>query len=635
MTSVLPRPLFVPVAPYRGEQLISLVARAAKENEVSRLAKVLAHAGILTAAPGFCAFTRQDRNQSLAALLSVSVDEISSRFHSRVGGSNQYVSYFGVVLPRDFIEAKFRRVSPERLRAAPYDPMEWAIRPLSYCPETMQILIFECPHCERKLDWLYTKGPTKCQRCGHSLLDVDPEYAPAVLHSDLRFIASLVSFDANVRARALAKLPSPFSDWTSGQVFSGLIELCILTICAEVKVETKTLCSWRSGDFSFASPLRLVHALNVMRYWSSEFPRVVSDIAKIGSSGERKNSILIALKPLLKFTRSNVPETPLGELIREQLPSVIRMQGIPLKHYTKSKVLNVPRYDAVTTNEAIKLFGIAGSALSRLHKSSKTLVAAQGLQKGLTLYDAERLSYSIAQIRKSVGHHAVARILGIPACFVGTLADRGLINRISDADALLMTQAKESFDRESVHALCVKLEESRVNLPNAGIPIDSGLNERREEALVWAEIIASVIDGRLQIRGYNDSKRGFAKRALVRQADLDYIVRKIPKTSVEERSVSAIIAAQVLRWSDERVSQAAREGLIAGSKIGNDFSIPLAAIRSFRDRYVLPNEIAVLVGCRIRQVSSLMRKMRIPAVATVFHCSIYSRDQALAAFKNF
>ncbi len=324
MTPVLPKPLFIGVSPYPGEPLVSVIARTADENVVGKLSTLLAHIDVDVGLPEFFAFTNQGSCLPLASLLSVSTDDVASRLYPRIGNEGSQVSYFGLSLPRRYIEAKRRRVAPAGLQKAPYDRMAWSIRALSYCPETMQLLISVCPHCGRVLNWTDTRGPTNCGRCGLSLLDANPGYAPELSRDDLRQIAELVSFDTDTRARALSDLPMPFAGWPSGDVFTSILELSILTICADRKVETKTLCNWRNRDFSYATPECLSQGLHLMMNWADQFPSLVAKIAKIEMNEDGRNSVLVALRPLLKFTRNGVPTTLLGKLICDELPGIIR-----------------------------------------------------------------------------------------------------------------------------------------------------------------------------------------------------------------------------------------------------------------------------------------------------------------------
>jgi hypothetical protein len=367
-----------------------------------------------------------------------------------------------------------------------------------------------------------------------------------------------------------------------------------------------------------------------MKNWADQFPSLVAKIAKIEMNEDGRNSVLVALRPLLKFTRNGVPTTLLGKLICDELPGIIREEGIPLKHFGGSKVLNVPRTGAITTNEAVKLFGVNRSTLRRLHGEGNCLVTNDQRKKSVILYDKDSLASSIAIFRDADDCYTVAHSLGIPACFVSALAEHGLLRRVSDHDALLMTRGGELYDREAINQLATILNALPHGDAVSGISIDQALTMRREEADVWAEVFLALVDRRLPIVGYRSSNRGFVGSALVSPTDFDGVVSGVPAITTDERCVSSIVAAHILDWTDMRVAVAIREGLIRGSKIGREFSIPLTALREFRNKYILPNEIAVLVGLGIRSVSAMMRKRNVPAVFTAFRCAVYRRDDVLA-----
>jgi len=221
------RPLFARVAPHWDESLLSLVSRSCAANVFERPADLMRFAGIRVARCGSIVFMDSQRTVALPDLLSVPPEDIGLRLHPRVvdGGFPEGVDWYGAVLPRRYVESRTRRVSPLSLRSSPYHRSTWMIRPLSFCAESWERLIRNCPYCERTLGWHQALGPWRCEWCGRSLRHYRGEQVLKDLRSDLQIATDLVSPDATTRRNALSKLPPPFCKWGAGEAFAAIVEL--------------------------------------------------------------------------------------------------------------------------------------------------------------------------------------------------------------------------------------------------------------------------------------------------------------------------------------------------------------------------------------------------------------------------
>src|SRR5579859_2931114 len=190
--------------PIPGESLLGLVARAVDRNGFRSLNVVLRLADIAGSTAGILPRVDQDAVERLAYVLKVPSAEIISRTHRAVepedGASGTFIDFYGVPLRALYREKARRRVSPRALAIAPYHRAIHDIRPLLFCPETMEYLIDRCPVCDRLLGWHSTCGVAMCEHClddnGRPFVDLRDFPQPMVevtSHTGLCLIAGLVN----------------------------------------------------------------------------------------------------------------------------------------------------------------------------------------------------------------------------------------------------------------------------------------------------------------------------------------------------------------------------------------------------------------------------------------------------------
>lgn len=122
------------------------------------------------------------------------------------------------------LEIKNRRVSPASLRASAHHRARWQIRLLPFCSESWEYLIDTCPSdaCGKPLRW---GDCLEVDRCEHCEFDLKAATVPCVQLSYrgvLGFVADLLHPSAEMRARAVSRLPEPLNSVPPGEVFDLL-----------------------------------------------------------------------------------------------------------------------------------------------------------------------------------------------------------------------------------------------------------------------------------------------------------------------------------------------------------------------------------------------------------------------------
>lgn len=160
LNHTLPLPLLIRVDPRPDEALLSILVRASQENVLGRLHRVASLAHLEKHRVEYLPFTAVQASESLAALLGVDEQLVSMRMHPKAAHSSadEYIDWYGTVLPRRYVET--RRIRFGNAGVEDFVRAQWAIRPLSFCPETGDILRHSCPSCGVDQVWAKVREST-------------------------------------------------------------------------------------------------------------------------------------------------------------------------------------------------------------------------------------------------------------------------------------------------------------------------------------------------------------------------------------------------------------------------------------------------------------------------------------------
>lgn len=158
----------------------------------------------------------------IAKLLKTSPEEKRSRtykLNTFEHSLSKTIEFFGVQIRTQYRNAGRgrRRVSPRALIRSAHHRAIWEITPISFDPETMEVLLSECPVCKHALGWSRLQGVTKCDRCrdvdGRSVDLRDYASVQSVLEPHdpeaLQFVVGLIHpiEDNKRKARSLIREP--------------------------------------------------------------------------------------------------------------------------------------------------------------------------------------------------------------------------------------------------------------------------------------------------------------------------------------------------------------------------------------------------------------------------------------------
>jgi hypothetical protein len=601
--------LRVQITPQAGESLLSLVARAAHKNVFEQPSQVLKFAGIKSAAPWFLPFTVAEHAEDIALLLSLDVAEIRARMHPSVTqpGMVELIDWYGTPLPRRFIEASARRYSPATMASSPYHQAISMLRPLQFCPLSMEYLRSSCMQCQRALGWSKTRGIDFCEYCNKHLGGPAERSVPHELHQGLRDATALVSTNAELRKEALSKFPAPFRQWEAGIVFAALIELGAM---AAQSADDASPAVWPTSgnDFSRIEPIHVAEGQRILADWPNSLQTIVRKVATAAAERGATDGQLAFLGPFKKyFLRKTfddgTSERPLNSLLVSEITEIVQTLALPIRSYGGAQRFQFRSDKVITASEAAHEFGVAFKILKRLDSGGDSVISRVKYDRGVKIYDPEKLRSSLELYRARISSYKTGSAVGLPDYTLPTLADAGMIAAITDKDALLMARVAMLFEKKSVEAFVASFDDLTGQHPHAAVSLYEAVGHRRIEREIWAKLFSALSAREIVCLGINDSARGLTKRLLVDRDRITGFIKEIPSQPLPDLEVTSIAAEWILAASPEFVSAAIRNRLLPARRVRQNIMIPLAAIAELHDRYISPKEIARVLGVSLQSVS--------------------------------
>lgn len=596
---------------------MSLIVRHGQANLVARPADLLTEIGIETAAPSFVAFTQTDRAQDLAAAFGADLKEIEDRLHPAMDDElPARVMFNGIALERRFLEAKMRRVSPLSLNESPHQRAYWQVRPLKFCPESMEMLLERCNACGEEFGWARCRDLLRCDRCNEPIAQ-ESSFVPTQFAQTASAVAKMVSHIEDDREQTLRTLPAPFCNWSAGDVFAAVVEMgaAITAGPRSAKINKKIAV----GDFDDFGLAELDAGFRCIADW----PVSLTNVVRAEYERSRSPSLRGCLGGLAKFLTATAHPSPLCDLLRGQAVHAIGQAGLPLKRSSRLSSEAGWREAVVIGSEAEAQYGIARRQLLRLQGHSQIFVGGRSGRGGTELYDRTRLAALAADRDTSVPDITAAKLLGLPAFVVPSLASRRVLGRPSNSDLALIFPNRPRVMTSAVSRLLTRLEKlPDVQSPGA-VTLDAALQGCIDPA-AWAVAIEAILDRRVEISkaGGGPSFRGI----LVDQGQMKRALEDFMPGTGDE-FISCVTASRMLGVSGPFVGEAVRAALLAGEVGLNNSKISLESVRAFARMFVLNAETSLRLRCTKNQVRHRMRKMGLEPAHTVMRANVWKRDE--------
>lgn len=616
----MPLPLLITVKPKPGESLNSLLARAACANVVERPSDLLNHICSPTLRPDYIAFTKIEFTDALAQLLSIEALALRALFHPAVVREKEtLVDWYGTPLPRCLVETEVRRYSPGSLRRAGYHRAQWMIRPLEFCSKSLEFLKSDCPKCGATLGWKKTLGITVCEYCGGSLKHhraprLSPEYC-----ADAVAAAQLVSPLAHKRRRALRLLPAPFFEWEPGDAFVAVLELATI-FGSRASQESSSASQTEYGRLARVRTPDFVQGYRLLRGWPDSINDALSRILNERPTNRQ------ASQTYLHGIRSRSWRLPMREIqksIRQRLPDVLLAHGISFKPYRDAQKAALVRQNLISGADASAKYGIRNQTIARLKDKGRCVRATLNVRRGVTLFDDAQLKNSILAFRANLAPHGCCRIIGVPLFSVEALANVGLVDPVTDHDALLLA-GTPLYESSSVRRLAERLLRIQIHERHASRAVS--VFRRQFHPETCAEAVRALLDGRLRIVRRDDNDLPVLKRLWVDEIEATEFATSIRPRARPEGTVSCAGAGPILGLHEVYVEYAFRTGLLDGTKVSRQLSlVTLSSLLAFDRAFISGPELAAFLNINPKTIFARTRSMGFQPVGRLYKLYLWKR----------
>jgi len=620
-------PLLITVEPKADESLLSLLVRTADANVLGRLECLQSVAGITNVRPEYIAFTGASHTEALAGLLGLRPSEVSNRMHPSWRDTNlpDQVDWHGTPLPRRWIEVRTVRFSPSGLLDQVHHRDVWSIKPLRYCPHSMELLVDLCGGCGIKMRWSKAKSTTHCSGCGLPLNSQAGQLLTAELQRDAREVAALVDVDRAIRSQAMTRVPAPFSSWEPGSVFHAAVELGFV---ANNPVPRDGCNRWKlmqRGSFEDYTTADLISGYRFIRQWPYSLDQHLGRLVD-GQAG----NIRTQLGSLKKYFSNERANNPLTRLLRDAIPQSLLQYNLPVKTNQIARKGMPQGGTMLTSTEVTKTFSIGKPVLARLSTSRKCCISKSNTHR-LVLYDRSAVEAAIGVWRSSLTMGRVSSVLGVPSYSVDALIRAGLIEEVFEPDALLLSSGERLVTQKSLNFLVAGLEARLIDSSAAAshepFPVAMRGVLHSES---WLAAVKMLLSGEIKVSTNPKGGPTILGRLLVQAGMLEAVRETDRQLPPSDARVSALTASKLLNVTPSLIGGAARLGLINMKKVGARTEVALSEIRLFDKKYVGSLEVAESTGMSRMRFSALARANGLQPAAKIYNNFIWLRADIAA-----
>ena len=615
--------------PIPGESLLGFIARNADVHGVDKVASALLPAGLENPKTEAFATAYERQVAVLASLFVTTPEEVRSRMYLPwAGGDGVDVNFHGTRMRPKYLRWEHRRFSPTSLRASGHHRALWDLLVLSFCPESKEILLSECPHCQKKPGWRYTLGLATCEWCEGDLTDVTGTPVRCDDMEALDFVCDLVNPAPVRRTAALARVPSRLSALDAGGVFEFVVNLaCMLVTKPEassmVRVQNKR-------DMEVLTPESLAKAGRLILGWPDSMHSLAAEVRseahlRNGVWGTRRE-----LRPLLWLTR--VPTLPreAREAVSEVIDASVNGSG-----NVAHRVFNLPD-EYLTKHETEKQFGFKNDLLEELCDLDLLRhVRRETAGKPALLIRREDVADLRAEMGDATSRVNAARMLGVDYLAVERLAQAGLLRR--NGRAASVTVHGQPYRTSSIVGLGERLL-SRSRRPGRSgtlVTLSDAAASSTAPIVPWTGLVEAVLSRRLPVFMLSDdAELPLMRRLGIRSVDLG-LVAGLPHEDLPEstsRLINTYEAGAILEMAAPTTFVTQSGGLSLSGSGRN--SLRLDEVLAFRSRGISAKEVGRRTGLNSKQASARLTKLKVPLSFASRDRDVlfWNREAAEAAF---
>lgn len=497
-----------PINLYADESITGALARASREHVLARTKTLLTAAEIRKTHPGLVNLATPVELERLAAVLGCDASELAARAGTNVlekGFLRPVLVSFGEsqILPRKILGFEHRRIGPEALAKAEYHRLDWFNMMLSYCPETLEVLVQCCASCGANLSWHQTKGVGCCDFCGERIEPSREPPLPAEQAVAYRDFGCLTSLHAPRALAARARLAPELQSLRTAELITLIT---FLGRCA-AKLPNGRLFTASAGTNKTAATAVVTRGTELVTNWPHAFIDWAANELK-GVSASECNSH--ALWHELQRMKGDTAKQAFSASFEAQLAEALAKRSRSPGHVREIMTFNAVRTRLRMSNaQTVRL-----SEWQGLQRVDAPMVVGSA-----HVFDAAQIEELAPYFDGTVRAELVAKDLALPLYAIEAFCDAELL-KWEAHPAFRQVKHGLYIRQKSVEALCAQLMDARrkgpvpagaISLRKAATCIGGGLKP-------WARIFKALIEGGVSF--WLDASPALLKNMLVDPQDL-------------------------------------------------------------------------------------------------------------------
>jgi hypothetical protein len=597
-----PKPLRISVTPRPDESLIGVIARATRENVLESTSIVLDSAGMRLLHPGTVGRDGLAFAASLATVLGCREGDVRERCYPSEPNAGPQVIRFGEAsLIRSDMKMEKRRISPASLQSAPHHRAIWMCGLLPFCPESLELLIDQCPHCSASLGWRMSWGIEVCEHC-RSIIDAGTQQSlPSELVEDYRLFARLISPVARVRRRALAGLAPEIAALPPSVLLYLMLQLGRIRGEGQLTLPRQM---WGRAD-----PVILARTVargaEIIGEWPRRLQKWVEQ--RVTEAGRSDGT---ALRPFIKSLREmGLPRTAPADqipVVHAALPNIFVHLNRVFADVDGGRLLGNETCKALVIN-ADKLRRLREARLIRfdMHLESKDRTRVQ--------YDARQVEEIACARRDSTPCTRLEQKLSLPHYAIEQLACLGLV--IAELHPAIRCIDRElRLTKTSVVAFTATLEENGPKGPPPGsmVSLGTAMRQMGGHCKPWGPLFAAMLGG--EIPYWIVERPGkFLNKVLVHFADVATFTdvrfdeSQWPNFPFDP-TVTQVDAAEILNIDAVQIRTVIDDGTLEFAPAGVARRTTKASVLKLAERIISTSEAALRLGIDARCVAGTLKR---------------------------
>ncbi|GLK77616.1 hypothetical protein GCM10008171_28700 [Methylopila jiangsuensis] len=507
------------VVPKPGESLVSVLTRLLQASGHDSLTALCGPVGL----PYFAVASPAryvDAAKDFAELCGLPLLEIEGRMYLDAGKESEernLRSVGGVVIRDRFLSTTRRAISPQSLRKDPYHRSVWDIVPLGFCPESLELLVENCPDpdCGRPLRW-GGSSITHCTQCGFDLRNALTSRVSAEDATYLVPLAHLLSGVPALAEPARLGLPEALAKIAPGEILHFALMLGLAAMPVQSGALRKQIMHGHTKQTDIGL---LTTGMKILYGWPHSFEAVIDNVRDQAKPVKGRDPLGIELGILADLTDHEITDPAVCALVSAALHDYYDRHLDRLKNTSYPSVLLRWARSTMSAQEAAEVLGATVQRVARLKvypeivltggTSGKALVFQRSAVEALRQEQTEIVSLTELALQEKISQKLLRKFV-----------DAGFLLIASDRASTLYQTPDMLVNRKRWRELRARIEAMPRGTAGRASELRVALAQAGGTAEVWIDVVNHLLSGRLRISGVKEDVEAIGNRWEIDKAEV-------------------------------------------------------------------------------------------------------------------